>query len=383
MKTDKNNRRQQILLKNTLFVVLAYFSTQIATIVAHMYGFSSISYSEIFLISSVALGSTVLFLLVIKLKTEITTAFSNSIFFGQFILWLAMYTFWVLSLREIRVIALFFALNALMFLLSNARLIQSIIIAVCATTIQIAGSYYAIVYLKQQGTFWIEVFYTFCFVPSALFICSLSEQFAQQRSETATAKHAAEQSRDALADEIKKVHEINVELKNAMNRIEDLASHDELTGLYNRRYLMRSLELEKKRADRTGQFFSIIMLDIDHFKRINDTFGHSKGDDVLKDVANVLNESMRATDICARYGGEEFMVILEQTDQTSAEICAERSRHLIAVKKFAGFEENFSITVSLGFTQYRTNEELSLTISRADEALYRAKNSGRNLAVPG
>ena len=381
MKPDKNTRRQQILVKNTFFVILAYFLTQVASLIAHLYGFSSIKYSEIFLISSAALGSTLLFLLAIKLKKEITTVFANSIFFGQFIVWLVMYTSWVLSLRELRVMALFFALISLMFLLSNAKLIQSIVIAVCTTIIQIAGSYYAIFYLKQQGSFGIEVFYTFCFVPSALFICKLSEQFSLQRAETATAKRVAEQSRDALAEEIQKVHIINEELKNAMQRIEDLASHDELTGLYNRRHLMRSLELEKKRADRTGQFFSIIMLDIDHFKRINDTFGHSKGDDVLKDLANVLNESMRETDICARYGGEEFMVILEQTNKASAQICAERSRKLIAAKKFAGFEEDFMITVSLGFTEYQANEELSQMISRADEALYRAKSSGRNRVV--
>ena len=383
MKPDKNTRRQQILVKNTFFVIFAYFLTQVATIVAHIYGFSSISYSEIFLNFSAALGSTVLFLFAIKLKREMTTAFADGIFFGQFIIWLAMYTSWVLFLREIRVMALFFALISLMFLLSNAKLIQSIVITFFTTIIQIAGSYYAIFYLKQHGSFGIEVFYTFCFIPSALFICSLSQRFALQRAETTAAKRVAEQSRDALAEEILKVHTVNEELKNAMKRIEDLASHDELTGLYNRRYLMRTLELEKKRADRTGQFFSIIMLDIDHFKRINDTFGHSKGDDVLKDLANVLSESMRETDICARYGGEEFMVILEHTSTASAQICAERSRQLIAAKKFTGFEEHFLVTVSLGFTEYQPNEELSQMISRADEALYRAKSSGRNCAAAG
>lgn len=124
-------------------------------------------------------------------------------------------------------------------------------------------------------------------------------------------------------------------------------------------------------------------LDIDHFKHINDTFGHLKGDEILKEVAGVLKTTLRETDICARYGGEEFMLVLEHADKEKAKICAERLRQLIEARKFLQSEENFSVTASLGYTTYRPKEELSQMISRADEALYRAKNSGRNRVEAG
>lgn len=383
MNPDKNTRRRQILLKNTFFVFLAYCITQVATLVARLYGLSSVSYTEILLVTATTLGSTFLFLLAIKLKKGMTTKFANCVHFGQFIIWLIVYTVWLLTLREIRVVALFFALMSLTFLLSTAKLYQSILIAASTTIIQIAGSYFAIFHLNQQGSFSAEVYYTFCFIPSALFICILSEQFSLQRTALREAMHTAEQNRDALAEEIKKAHVTNQALQKAMSRIEELASHDELTGLYNRRQLMHSLELEKKRADRSGQLFSIIMLDIDHFKHINDTFGHLKGDEILKEVAGVLKTTLRETDICARYGGEEFMLVLEHADKEKAKICAERLRQLIEARKFLQSEENFSVTASLGCTTYRPKEELSQMISRADEALYRAKNSGRNRVEAG
>jgi len=378
---DNNSRRKRILIKYTMFVFLAYSITQIATLIARLFHFSSVTYSEILFVTVNTLSLTVLFIIIISLKKNISNRFVNIAFFGQFAVWLVMYTVWVITLREVRVMALFFAIMALTFLLSNSKFIQSISIAISAVVIQIAGSYFAISYLKQPGSFGLEVFYTCCFLPSAVFISYLSEQYSRQRNEVKAAKRIAEQNRDALWEEMQKTNQINNELEKALETIKEMAIHDELTGLYNRRHLIALLEMEKKRADRSGQCFSLVMLDIDHFKKVNDTFGHQAGDQVLQAVAHVTRDTLRAVDFCGRYGGEEFMLILEQTTKEGAEICAERLRRLVESIRISDLGDDFMVTVSLGITEYRMKEELSKTISRSDKALYQAKNSGRNRIV--
>ena len=372
---DKDTRRKKILIKYTMFVFVAYTITQIVSLSAYLFGFSSVGLAEILFVASVTLGSTVIFGIIVKLRKTVTTRFANFVYYGQFAVWIVMYTVWILTLREIRVIVLFCALMALCFLLSTAKLIQSVLITVGATVIQIAGSYYAIIYLNQPGSFGLEVFYTLCFLASALFICNLSDQFSRQRAELKEAKRSAEQSRDALREETEKAHRLNAELKKALTTIQEISIRDELTGLYNRRHLMTMLEIEKKRADRTKGSFSLVILDIDHFKRINDTCGHLKGDEVLKVVAKLVQESLRGTDFCARFGGEEFIMVLGQTLENGALAFAERVRLLVSS---AQFEDGLHVTVSLGVAEYRPTEEISQTISCADAALYRAKSAGRN-----
>lgn len=372
---DKDTRRKKILIKYTMFVFVAYTITQIVSLSAYLFGFSSVRLADIVFVASVTLGSTVIFGIIVKLRKTVTTRFANFVYYGQFAVWLVMYTVWILTLREIRVIVLFCALMALCFLLSAAKLIQSVLITVGATVIQIAGSYYAIIYLKQPGSFGLEVFFTLCFLACALFICNLSEQFSRQRAELKEAKRSAEQSRDALREESEKAHRLNAELKKALTTIQEISVRDELTGLYNRRHLMTMLEIEKRRADRTKQSFSVVILDIDHFKRINDTYGHLKGDEVLKVVAKLVQESLRGTDFCARFGGEEFIMVLGQTLENGALAFAERVRLLVSS---AEFEDGLHLTASLGVAEYRPTEEISQTISSADAALYRAKNAGRN-----
>jgi diguanylate cyclase (GGDEF)-like protein len=380
---DNNLRRKKILIKYTMMVFLAYAITQIATYAAYRWGLSSIRLSEIVMVGSPALALSLLFLGMVHVKRTISVGFANLVFFGQFAVWLVMYPIWFLTLREIRSMALFCALMALSFLLSHARLSQSVLITATATLIQLAGSYYAIFHLDQPGDYRREVFYTLCFLPCALFICHLSGQFAAQRAEVKAAKRSAEQSRDALQAESERASRLNAELQDALRAIQENAIRDVLTGLYNRRHLQERLETEKKRADRSGTIFSVIVLDIDHFKRVNDTFGHLKGDDVLKAVAQVIQAGLRETDLCARFGGEEFVIVLEQTHANTALICAERVRQLVERAPVPSIGADFHVTVSLGVSAYQPIEDIAQTIARADEALYRAKRAGRNRVAEG
>jgi diguanylate cyclase len=167
-------------------------------------------------------------------------------------------------------------------------------------------------------------------------------------------------------------------------RVEDYseqARRDELTGVYNRRALMAALQQEKRRADRFAQPFALCLIDIDHFKRVNDTLGHLGGDEVLRRLATIVGASVRAVDTFGRYGGEEFLHVLPGTRLPGALQHAERVRELASRMDLDGLPLPGGITVSVGVAEYRNAESIVDTIGRADAALYEAKLAGRNRAV--
>ncbi|MBI5303646.1 MAG: diguanylate cyclase [Chloroflexi bacterium] len=182
--------------------------------------------------------------------------------------------------------------------------------------------------------------------------------------------------------------QITVAIENARlhAQVRELAIVDELTGLYNRRGLFQFGEYEVHRAVRNKRPLSVILLDIDRFKNVNDTYGHSAGDVVLRDLAECCREGIRGIDIVARYGGEEFVVLLPETDVSSAKKVAERLRCSIQETLFivgsAERGDSVRITVSLGVVgMHPAVQKLAALIECADHAQYRAKNSGGNAVV--
>jgi diguanylate cyclase (GGDEF)-like protein len=156
---------------------------------------------------------------------------------------------------------------------------------------------------------------------------------------------------------------------------------DYLTGLRTRGYFEQQLELEFKRAERKQQKFALLMIDIDHFKVLNDTFGHHVGDQLLRDVTSILMKDMREVDTVARYGGEEFVIILPETTQTGAVFVAQRLRRAVdQAKFFAGSPHSVQhLTISIGVAVYDTDAQFKRDlIEFADAALYAAKHAGRN-----
>ena len=172
--------------------------------------------------------------------------------------------------------------------------------------------------------------------------------------------------------------EKNTELATALHTINELATHDELTGIYNRRYIMDVMRHEKNRTDRGGGCFCICIMDIDFFKRVNDTYGHGAGDEVLKTFAKQTQNLLRTTDFFGRWGGEEFVLMLPNTSMELALICLERIRELMESTRFPEIDRDLQVTVSQGLVQYALPEAISATLERADVALYRAKRNGRN-----
>ena len=168
--------------------------------------------------------------------------------------------------------------------------------------------------------------------------------------------------------------------KRLAGELEHQASHDVLTGLNNRRRFEELLRREIERTSRYQRPFAVIMFDIDHFKPINDRHGHDIGDAVLSELAGITAEQVRDSDIPARWGGEEFIVLLPETDAEGARQAAEGLRRRIAETLFTGAGR---ITISLGLTQYRSGDSLDSLLKRTDEAMYRAKEEGRNRVVVG
>jgi diguanylate cyclase (GGDEF)-like protein len=177
----------------------------------------------------------------------------------------------------------------------------------------------------------------------------------------------------------------NEELQNVVARITRIAEEDHLTKSYNRRYIMDILARERSRCDRSGNSFSLLLFDLDHFKRINDRYGHVVGDQVLSDFARSVKNELRGMDSInttehkrsfGRYGGEEFIAILPGTDLLGGHRCAERIREIIATQNFRG---RYTITTSVGVAEYQRGETVPQLLTRADQALYKAKRDGRNL----
>jgi diguanylate cyclase len=172
-----------------------------------------------------------------------------------------------------------------------------------------------------------------------------------------------------------------VKLAESLEQMRQLASHDELTRTLNRRSLIARLEQERSRAERGGPPFSVSLLDLDHFKQVNDSYGHAIGDDVLRAFAKTAHGAMRDSDAFGRYGGEEFMFIFGATAPAAALAGVERVRAAFAARDWESFAPGLRVTVSAGVAGYRAGENVAQLVSRADAALYEAKQAGRNCVI--
>lgn len=164
-------------------------------------------------------------------------------------------------------------------------------------------------------------------------------------------------------------------------RLTAISTHDDLTGLPNRRYMQERLTQAIAQTARTGEAFSIALVDIDFFKKINDSAGHASGDTVLTRVAACMRACMRDYDICARWGGEEFLILFAYCDKLNAAQLAERVRLAIAAIDTSDLHDGLTLTASIGFTEFVAGEDIDIALKRADDALYQAKSGGRNRVI--
>ena len=161
------------------------------------------------------------------------------------------------------------------------------------------------------------------------------------------------------------------------------STQDLLTGLFNRRYTLDRLQNEAALTNRRDNSFSVLMIDIDHFKRVNDSWGHHAGDVALTMVASALQMTLRTSDVCARWGGEEFLVLLPDTSEAGAMEIANRILSTIRALRVPPIPAEQNLTVSIGLAQHGRGDDLDDTLMRADCALYKAKTGGRDRVARG
>ncbi|BCE01385.1 sensor domain-containing diguanylate cyclase [Marinicellulosiphila megalodicopiae] len=175
--------------------------------------------------------------------------------------------------------------------------------------------------------------------------------------------------------------QLEIELKNTTEKLTLLATTDPLTNLYNRRFFFMRLKDEINRYQRTDKFISVIMLDLDHFKQINDQYGHKGGDEVLVTFAKLIKKLIRPYDLAARMGGEEFAIILPNTNMHEGQMIAERIRQSLAKLTFKQISPDLKVTISIGGMTSNSELNASKFTLKSDNALYKAKNNGRNQVV--
>lgn len=187
--------------------------------------------------------------------------------------------------------------------------------------------------------------------------------------------------RDRVRAQKRDLETKNAALEAAFARIEQMATQDEMTGLANRRHMVRVVAEHAQRHARLGHKFCLVMLDLDGFKSINDTHGHGVGDNVIRSFAREARTAMRETDVISRWGGEEFLILLSESPPHDSSIGLGRLRGALANAVVCDSTPQLRIQFSAGITEYRALETIEQTIERADKALYRAKASGRNCTV--
>lgn len=194
----------------------------------------------------------------------------------------------------------------------------------------------------------------------------------------------SEKEKQILHEKNRELKRLNQKLRVAQNRLKDMATHDPLTGLLNRRAVMQRIRREKIRYDRSRRSFSFIILDIDDFKQVNDCFGHSSGDKVLKTVADCISSTIRKQDEAARWGGEEFLVFCPDTNEQGILVIAEKIRTVIAEQRIHAKQNRIQVTVTCGVACINHYATIDDCINAADEALYDGKRTGKNrVNAPG
>lgn len=209
----------------------------------------------------------------------------------------------------------------------------------------------------------------------------LTRTFSEMTVRLASKAEALERSQAETERAVQQMREQNAELQRVNEVLEQLSITDGLTQLHNHRFFQEQLTKELKRADRVGNPLALVLIDIDHFKKWNDHLGHAGGDEILRKIAQVMNELVRETDILARYGGEEFAMILPKTDAEGAIKLAEKIRSTVAESPIVldPPSPGMNLTVSIGVNVY--SGDANLLFAGADQALYRAKDEGRDCVM--
>ena len=352
------SKKQSLRLRRAMLANIGVFLNVFLCLLAVFLGYSALDYERVFILSlSVWLGHSFLVMLIVF---NLNLKFSDASLTLPQMLWvivsLSLTMFYLQDLRSLMLMGFMLVMSFGAFRLTFKEFFWVTLFTIACYLGSLYGVY---VYRPHEVNISQEAFVFIGFVVALVGFAFMGVELSNLRSA------------------LRKRHE---ELKEAFLKIEELSITDELTGLYNRRYLMKVLNKHRALANRSDYNFVVCYLDLDHFKRVNDQFGHPYGDKVLAAFSRLINTCLREVDIAARIGGEEFVLVLANTQLNAAHSVCQR----IAEKWLEETSSNepcIPLTLSTGIAEFKFTETIEDTLERADALLYEAKNNGRNCIV--
>jgi diguanylate cyclase (GGDEF)-like protein len=368
MESTASIKLKSIAIKNTRSTLLAYAIPMCAySAISIGLGLTSTSYYYFLLCFLVVVFFVVGCILAIRKVKNFSHEYGLKLLFGQTIFWATIFPVWLLMLEDARSGGLLFALTMLIYTFSQGNLKLAITLNTFVVTGYTFCAYVAIEVLQQPGVLKHELLLVAAYLPVSIIIGHSGSKLAAKNS-----------SIKILLSQHQATHQ---QLEATLKKLETAASTDELTGLINRRELNNRLSYELNRAKRKQSSMALMLLDLDHFKHINDTHGHHCGDLALKYVADFLMQHFRAADSVARWGGEEFVVLMPETALAEAkQVCASALTSL-SKRTFHYNTHAITITASAGLCEMDCQTDPKVALHIADERLYIAKNNGRNQVI--
>ncbi|MBU1658006.1 GGDEF domain-containing protein [bacterium] len=318
-------------------------------------GFIDIIFSIVFLF----------FLFQLRTSKDKIDFISNALIFTAYLLFTAIY---LLADNQSSRFSVYYLLLTSAFFLKGRKVgfYWLLVIILTIVTIHLAN------FLNISYTH-LDIFSTSIYLIALYFIMNIYEEIKESQNKTLLALNTTLDS--TVKQRTQELERANVELKKEKEKFEILSQTDQLTGLHNRHHIKDIFNFEATQAKRYKTDISIIMMDIDFFKDINDSYGHNAGDQFLKEIAHILKTTLRESELIIRWGGEEFLIIVPKANLSKAKEIAERLRTKIEQHFFINIEKR---TASFGIADYKEDESFDALLVRADHALYDAKENGRN-----
>lgn len=362
---SESKKLKKIAIRNTRSTLLAYAVPMLgySAIVSYA-GLSSTPYLTYVYIYLACVAFILASIAVIKSLKTFTHGMGNPLLVSQLVFWVIAYHAWLFTLEEGRAGGLLFALTMLVYTFAYGTFKLAVILNTLIVVGYLGVNYVGMEYYGQPGNVMKLLVALTAYLPVSIMVGRVGSKLAKK-------KHF-------MNNLLEKQTMIQQQLQETLIKLDQAANTDELTGMINRREINRLLDYEYQQLQRTHVPTCIAILDLDHFKRINDTYGHNCGDHVLVTVADVLKKEFRATDSVARWGGEEFIVLMPNTSQEEAKDVLERVLNKLADTKIRYDRHMLNVTCSAGLCEMDIQAGVSDTLNTADDGLYNAKNAGRN-----
>lgn len=299
-----------------------------------------------------------------KYRKRIGRSFARRMLVLQLLTWLIFFSLALFFVESLRPILLMSSIMAITFVFSYQKFRTSIFTTLLIASIYLSVCYIGIYHFNQPGKFSFDILLICCYIPASIFIAYMGDRMARQRNQLKITQRELQESIE--------------ERQTALKKLAVIALTDDLTQLMNRRAMNQQLVKELERIRRYDFHFSLLLIDVDHFKKVNDTLGHDCGDFVLKKFSEILTEELREVDYISRWGGEEFLVILSETELKKAEQIADRLLHKVSDSPIHYHSESLSISFSGGLIEIDSSLDIEENLKKVDELLYKAKQNGRN-----